>query len=378
MPTRNWHIGFRVSLLFNILLGGALLATLFVGGGTLLSRLSSPVQAKSKASTACYAPPPVTTPDVGNLASKVVNGVRTFHLIAEPVTQTLLNNVNGKTLRVQAWGYNGSTPGPTIVATTGERVAITVTNHLPEATSVHWHGMTVPNSQDGVPEVGEPTPLIKPGQSYTYSFTIVDPAGTHMYHSHSNTTKQDNLGLMGGFIIEPKCLPQKLDRDYALFLHSWAIPQARSMMTAGMNEEGPSQGVANFNPVDNVTPGTFPENPDSSMFNFNTINGKAYPSTSPLLVHQGERIRIRFMNISMFNHPMHMHGQYFQWVAVDGQDLPQPITENTVLATSGQTEDIEFVAHNPGIWPLHCHLPHHVTNNGSSGEGGMFTVIKYV
>ncbi len=375
MFTQSKRLGMRVSLLLNFLLGGALLASLFVSGGALFSRISRSVQAQSKT---CYAPPSVTTPDVGNLSSKVVNGVRTFHLTAEPVTQTLLNNVNGKTLRIKAWGYNGSTPGPTIVATTGEKVAITVTNHLPEATSVHWHGMTVPNNQDGVPDV-EQTPSIKPGQSYTYSFTIVDPAGTHMYHSHSNTTKQDNLGLMGGFIIEPKgCQQQKVDRDYVLFLHSWAIPQARTMEQAGMNEEGPSQGVTNFNPVDNVTAGTFPNNPESSMFNFNSINGKAYPSTSPLPVRLGERIRIRFLNISMFNHPMHMHGQYFQWVAQDGQDLPQPITENTVLATSGQTEDIEFVAHNPGTWPLHCHLPHHVTNNGSSGEGGMFTVIKYV
>jgi FtsP/CotA-like multicopper oxidase with cupredoxin domain len=200
-----------------------------------------------------------------------------------------------------------------------------------------------------------------------------------MYHSHTNTTKQDNLGLVGGLIIEPKdCLPQKVDRDYVLFLQSWSIPQKRTMEQAGMEEEGPSQGVAHFDPVDNVTAGTFPENPESGNFNFETINGKAYPSTSALLVKLGERIRIRFLNVSQFNHPMHMHGQYFQWVASDGQDLPAPITENTVLATAGQPEDIEFVADNPGIWPLHCHLPHHVTNNGSSGEGGMFTVIKYI
>lgn len=374
MQLRSSRSGMIILILLNIFLGAALLVSLFVSHGSLLASSSNTHQTGG-----CYAPPPVTTPGVGNLPSTMVNGVQTFHLIAEPVTQTLLDNVNGKTLKVQAWGYNGSTPGPTIVATTGEKVAITVTNHLPEATTVHWHGMTVPNSQDGVPGVGEPTPSIKPGESYTYSFTIVDPAGTHMYHSHTNTTKQDNLGLMGGFVIEPKgCLPQKIDRDYVLSLQSWAIPQKQTMMQAGMGEESPGKGVAQMNPVDNVTAGTFPENPDSSNFNFATINGRAYPSTSPLPVRQGERIRIRFLNISQFSHPMHMHGQYFQWVAVDGQDLPQPVTENTVLAVSGQTEDIEFVAHNPGIWPLHCHLPHHVTNNGSSGEGGMLTVIQYV
>lgn len=206
----------------------------------------------------CYAPPLVTTSDVGNLASKVVNGVRTLHLIAELVTRTLLDNVNGKTLHVQAWSYNGSTPGPTIVATMGEHIAITVMDHA------------------------------------------------------------------------------------------------------------------------NITPGTFPDNPDSSAFNSETINGRAYPSTSPLLVRLGKWIRIRFLNISQFNHPMHLHGQYFQWVAVDRQNSLQPIMENTVLATSEQTEDIVFISRNPGIWPLHCHLPHHITNNGCSGEGGMFTVIKYI
>ncbi len=361
--------------LANAFLAGVLLTALVANRGALLTTATAHAGGVSP----CYAPPPVTTPGAGTVPSHVIDGVRTFYLTAAPITQTILDHVNGKTLRVKAWGYNGSTPGPTIVAKTGERVAIVVTNHLPEPTSVHWHGLTIPNSQDGVPGVGEPTPFIQPGQSYRYHFTIVDPAGTHMYHSHTNTTKQDNLGLEGAFIIEPRgCLSHRIDRDYALFLQSWAIPQAMPMMDAGVTKESPTNGVLKMDPVDNVTPGAFPENPDSGNFNFETINGRAMPSNYPLPVRLGERIRIRFMNISQFNHPIHMHGQYFQQVAVDGADLPLPITENTVDSVSGQTEDIQFIAHNPGIWPLHCHLPHHTTNNGSSGEGGMFTVVKYV
>jgi len=323
-------------------------------------------------------PPQITTPSVGNLPSSVSGGVRTFNLVAEPVVQTILDNVNNKTLQVNAWGYNGSTPGPTIVVTEGETVAITVTNHLPEPTSVHWHGLTVPNSQDGVPEAGEPTPLLQAGESYTYSFKIVDPPGSHMYHSHTNTSKQDNLGLFGGFIIQPKNgNKHKIDRDYVLFVHSWSVPQQRSMTTAGENEQGPNQG-ATLDPVSNVTPGTFPENPEDGMFNFHLINGKAYPSTEPLPVRLGERVRFRFLNVSQFNHPFHIHGQNWQQVAQDGIDLPYPVTRNSVDAISGGTEDLEYEAINPGVWPLHCHLPHHVTNNGSTGEGGMLTVIQYL
>lgn len=321
-----------------------------------------------------YPPSSVTTPSVGNLPSQVSGDIRSFNLVAEPVVQTILDNVNNKTLQVKAWGFNGSTPGPTIVVTEGETVAITVTNNLSEPTSVHWHGLTVPNSQDGVPEVGEPSPLIQPGQSYTYKFKIVDPPGSHMYHSHTNTSKQDNLGLFGGFIILPKG-GIRHDHDYVLFVHSWSVPQDRQMADAGTAEQGPNQG-ATLDPVSNVTSGTFPENPENGMFNFHLINGKAYPSTESLTVRQGERVRIRFLNVSQFNHPFHIHGQNWQLVARDGFDLQQIETRNSVLAISGGTEDVEFVASNPGVWPLHCHLPHHVTNNGSSGEGGMFTVIK--
>ncbi|MES2092286.1 MAG: multicopper oxidase domain-containing protein [Actinomycetota bacterium] len=324
-----------------------------------------------------YDSPPVVTPGVANLplarSGPSVRGTVT----ASVVTQTLIDQVNGKTLKVKGWGYNGGTPGPTIVVKQGDRVELTLRNDLPEATSIHWHGLTIPNSQDGVPDV-EPTPLVKPGESYTYRFTIVDPPGTHIYHSHVNTTKQDNLGLVGAFTIQPRNgEDHRLDRDYVQILQSWAIPQARSMEAAGLAEQGPDQGVSTFDPVSNVTAGTFPENPESGMFNFQTINGKAYPSTDPLVVSKGERVRIRFVNISQFNHPMHMHGQYFQQTAQDGAALPAPITANTVLAVSGGTQDIEFTASNPGRWPLHCHLPHHVTNNGSTGEGGMFTVVEY-
>lgn len=324
-----------------------------------------------------YASAPVVTPGVALLplhrAGTNVSGT----LTAGKVTQALLDKVNGKTLKVLGWGYNGGTPGPTIVVKQGDRVAITLRNDLPEATSIHWHGLTIPNNQDGVPDV-EPTPLVKPGQSYTYRFTVTDPPGTHIYHSHVNTTKQDNLGLVGAFIILPRAGEStKIDRDYVEILQSWALPQSRSMAAAGLAEEGPSQGVSVFDSVSNVTAGTFPENPESSMFDFQTMNGKAYPSTTPLTVSSGQRIRIRFINISQFDHPMHMHGQYFKQVARDGADLPAPVTENTVVAVSGGTEDIEFTANNPGTWPLHCHLPHHVSNNGSTGEGGMFTSIVY-
>lgn len=354
----------------------ALVTALVAGSGVAVAGLSSVAASSSASSSGRFASPLVTSPGVATLAMTRSADVVRGTLTAAPVTQTLIDNVNGKTLKVKGWGYNGGSPGPTIVIKQGETVSITLKNSLPEATSIHWHGLTIPNNEDGVPGV-EPSPMVAPGGSYTYRFKVTDPPGTHIYHSHVNTTKQDNLGLVGAFIIlAPHGEPQKVDRDYVQILQSWAIPQSRTMEAAGMAEEGPGQGVKKFDPVSNVTAGTFPENPESGSFNFQTINGKAYPSTLPLEVSVGERVRIRFINISQFNHPMHMHGQYFDQVAQDGAPLDVPVKENTVMATSGATEDIEFTASNAGSWPLHCHLPHHVTNNGSSGEGGMFTVVR--
>lgn len=304
------------------------------------------------------------TPDGTTIVPTVsTDGEKHVTLTASVVQQQILN-ADGKTVVAQAYGFNGSSPGPTLVFYEGDHVAITVVNNLSEPTSVHWHGVIVPNSQDGVPDVGEPTPRIEPGQSYTYRYTV-QQVGTHMYHSHTDTAKQDMLGMAGGLIFLPKKDNSKVTADYVYFLHEWKLPQTltpeqiRTMPRTGSSTDT----VNSVNAMPDWT---------SNMLNFFTMNGRSYPSTSPINARVGDRIRVRFFNIGLNSHPIHLHGQDFLHTEDDGNPI-QPMQINTVEVAPGKTQAIEIPFINPGIWPFHCHIAHHAANNLSSGFGGMAT-----
>lgn len=223
---------------------------------------------------------------------------------------------------------------------------------------------------DGVPEI-EPTPLLNPGESFTYRFTV-QQTGTHMYHSHVDSAKQDLLGLAGALIFLPaqETGPQ-VDHDFVYFLNEWKLPQD---LTPEEILDMPRTG----SPVDMVNSVTAEPQWTSMELNFFTMNGKAFPSSTPLQVERGERIRIRFFNIGLNTHPMHLHGQDFMQTEQDGNPIaPDNQPEiNTITVAPGQTQTVEFDAVNPGNWPLHCHVAHHQTNNLSSGFGGMSTVVQ--
>ena len=269
----------------------------------------------------------VITPNVAKLPWIMEDGVKVFHLIAEPVKQEFAPG-----LVVNCWGYNGSTPGPTIEAVEGERVRILVTNHLPEPTTVHWHGILVPNSMDGVTGLNQAP--IPPGKTFTYEFTLKQH-GTYMYHPHFDEMTQMAMGLMGFFIIHPK-EPESpaIDRDFAIFVHEWYIPSG----------------------------GSTPDPMVMLDFNYFTFNGKIYPGAAPLVVKQGQRVRLRFANLSMDNHPLHLHGFAFTVTGSGGWTLPKSAQYlgNTIDVVVGNTHDVEFVADEPGDWALHCHKPHHL------------------
>jgi FtsP/CotA-like multicopper oxidase with cupredoxin domain len=236
---------------------------------------------------------------------------------------------------INCWGYNGLSPGPTIEAVEGDRVRILVTNKLPENTSVHWHGVIVPNGMDGVG--GLTQPHIQPGETYAYEFTLRQH-GTQMYHPHSDEMVQMAMGMEGFFIIHPRSGP-RVDRDFAIFLQEWF-----------------------------VAPGTFTPN-TSVMTDFNlfTFNSRIFPGTDPLVVREGQRVRIRLANLSMDSHPIHFHGHTFKLTGTEGGSIP-PSAQwpmDTVNVPPGTTRDVEFVADNPGDWPLHCHKNHHVMNQMS-------------
>lgn len=292
----------------------------------------------------------IITPNINNLPFKLQNGIKYFQLIAEPVEQEILPG-----LFIKGWGYNGSIPGPTIQVKSGDYVKIRVINYLPEATSVHWHGLDVPNKMDGVPDV-EPSPLIRPGEYFDYQFRITNPPGTHMYHTHFNSSMQQMMGLGGAFIITES--HQENCNDYFYMLQEFKIKDLK----AG-----------------EVKPGSYEIDPHSMEFNFFTMNGRCFPYVDPIHIELGENVRIRLGNIAHDSHPMHLHGHQFIVSASDGNSIPfrnRPV-KNTINVASGETYDIEFSANNPGIWPFHCHIPHHMCNNMTKPLGGMSTIITY-
>jgi FtsP/CotA-like multicopper oxidase with cupredoxin domain len=277
----------------------------------------------------------VETPDVPKLPWTMEGGVKVFHLTAEVVKTQL---IPGK--EMYAWGYNGSVPGPTIEINEGDRVRIILHNKLPEATTVHWHGLEVPLRMDGVPFISQP--MVEPGQSFTYEFTL-HQNGTFFYHSHG--AMQEMMGMIGLFIIHPRRPHSpRVDRDFGLILQEWAL-------------------LPN-NPI----PNTF-----AMEFNWLTINGKAGPATTPMIVKQGERVRIRMVNLGMDHHPMHIHGNQFYVTGTEGGRIPESawFPGNTILVGVAQARDIEFDAVYPGEWMLHCHLPHHMMNQMVSMVGPM-------
>lgn len=272
----------------------------------------------------------VTVPNGRTLPWTLRNDVKVFHLIAEPVRHEFAAGITA-----ECWGYNGSTPGPVIEATEGDHVRIYVTNKLPEPTTVHWHGIFLPNGMDGVSGLNQPA--IQPGETFAYEFTLRQH-GTFMYHPHFDEMTQMGMGMMGMFVIHPRePIGPRIDRDFSILLSEWFIkPGARRPDTTVMND-----------------------------FNLLTMNSRAFPGTAPLVVERGERVRIRFGNLgAMDHHPIHLHGYRFHITATDGGVIPESARwpETTVLVPVGSTRDIEFVADVPGDWALHCHMTHHVMN----------------
>lgn len=300
-----------------------------LGGVSRLSGMAAPDA--SKESHARYVsedslPVPVVTPDVKDLPYTMDNGTKVFHLIAEPVKRKI---APWKT--IDCWGFNGSSPGPTIQVNEGERVRIVLENRLPESTSIHWHGLEIPYAMDGMPYLSQKP--IAPRASFTYEFTL-HQNGTFFYHSHS--PMQQMMGMVGLFILHPrKAHAPVVDHDFGIVLQEWA-----------------------------VLPNNTVPNTSNMEWNWLTFNGVASPMTTPLIIRLGSRVRIRLVNLGMDHHPIHMHGHTFAVTGTEAGRQPEAVwgPANTVLTGVAQARDIEFVAKNPGEWMMHCHMPHHNMN----------------
>ena len=272
---------------------------------------------------------PVVTLNGWSLPWRMNGDWKEFHLVAEPVVREMAPG-----MKAHLWGYNGQSPGPTIEAVEGEKVRIFVTNKLPEHTTIHWHGMLLPSGMDGVG--GLTQPHIKPGKTFVYEFEL-KKSGTFMYHPHADEMVQMAMGMMGFFVVhprDPKFMP--VDRDFVFLLATY-----------------------------DIEPGSYvPRIMEMTNFSMWTFNSRVFPGIDHLAVRQGDRVRVRVGNLTMTNHPIHMHGYDFSVTCTDGGWVPESARwpETTIDLPVGAMRAYEFVADAPGDWALHCHKSHHTMN----------------
>jgi len=272
---------------------------------------------------------PVATLNGWSLPWRMNGDWKEFHLVAEPVLREFAPGMTA-----HLWGYNGQSPGPTIEAVEGDKVRIFVTNRLPEYTTVHWHGVILPCGMDGVG--GLTQPHIKPGKTFVYEFEMKH-SGTFMYHPHADEMVQMAMGMMGMIVVHPKDRAfRPVDRDFVFIMSSYLID-----------------------------PGTYlPKVNEMTDFNMWTWNARVFPGIDPLPVRLGDRVRIRIGNLTMTNHPIHLHGYRFAVSCTDGGWLPESaqIPETTTDVPVGAIRAFDFIADNPGDWAFHCHKSHHTMN----------------
>lgn len=317
----------------------------------------------------------VNTPGIEPLGFEMDGKVKVFKLYAQPVEQYITDGKEAEyekliskknkvppgimhhhpiMQKIRAWGFNGTTPGPTIEVNEGDRIRLVIKNELPEPLSVHSHGIELPNNQDGAGGFTES--VIMPGETRNYEYTLYQ-SGTAFYHGEFNLMKATSYGLVGAIIIHPKKYKKKIDKQFVITMQEWRI-----------------------------LPGNIDPDLVSMDFNWFTFNGKSAPSIPTITVNQGDRVRIRLINSSMDNHPIHMHGHTWWVVGTEGGPIPTSAQwpGNTIDVPPGGSRDVEFVAWNPGLWFFHCHKVHHVMNAhadvplGVMPHGGMFTIVHVI
>ncbi len=278
---------------------------------------------------------PVVTLNGWTLPWRMNNGVKEFHLVAEPVIREIAPG-----MKATLWGYNGQSPGPTIEVVEGDRLRFFVTNNLPEHTTIHWHGQRLPNGMDGVGGLNQKQ--IPVGKTFVYEFIARRP-GTFMYHPHADEMTQMAMGMMGFWVTHPRQergqkhpLIDEVNRDFCFLLNSY-----------------------------DIDPGSTTPKPNTMLDqNLWTWNSRAFPGIDSLNVRLNDKVRIRIGNLTMTNHPIHLHGHEFLVTGTDGGPTPKSTRwyEVTTDIAVGQMRQLEFLADEEGDWAFHCHKSHHTMN----------------
>ena len=274
--------------------------------------------------------------------------LREFVLTASEFAWTLMDDVH-----VTAWGYNGTMPGPEIRVTEGDTVRVTLRNELPVPTTIHWHGLNVPNAMDGVAGLNQAP--VDPGREFVYEF-VATPAGTRWYHSHTDPALQVPMGLYGSFIVEPRQPGPTYDREYTMLLAEWDL-ELTPGVAAGTAERGPGDRTLRGGEL------------GADLF---LVNGRMHGAIEPIRLAEGERVLVRLIHTGAIPHPIHVHGHSFKLVATDGNPVPEvaQLTKDTVLIGPAERYDLALLGDNPGVWMVHCHIEHHMAN-------GMMTTLWY-
>jgi len=272
---------------------------------------------------------PVVTLNGWSLPWRMKDGWKEFHLVAEPVVREMAPG-----MVAHLWGYNGQSPGPTLECVEGDKVRIFVTNRLPEHTTIHWHGILLPSGMDGVG--GLTQPQIPPGKTFVYEFRM-KKSGTFMYHPHADEMVQLAMGMLGFLVVHPRNPKfMRVDRDFVFLMNAFDIePGSRTPKVNTMLD-----------------------------FNLWSWNSRVFPGIDHLVVRKGDRVRVRIGNLTMTNHPIHLHGYDFRVTCTDGGWVrPQAQwPEVTIDVPVGAMRALEFDAGEPGDWAFHCHKSHHTMN----------------
>ena len=227
---------------------------------------------------------------------------------------------------VDGWSYNGLIPGPVMHANVGDKIRIVLKNELPESTSLHLHGVRVPNAMDGVdPYTQKP---IEPGATFTYEWTAEEPS-VGMYHSHHNAQVQVPNGLAG-----------------AILIGDWKT----MAMTATGGRTHDANNVAEQEVVMVLN--------DSGTIGL-SLNGKSFPATSPYSLAIGETMVVHYYNEGSMTHPMHLHQPSGLVVAKDGKVLESPFWADTVNVAPGERWTVVYTPKDAGVWAWHCHILTH-------------------
>jgi manganese oxidase len=268
---------------------------------------------------------------------------------------------------------NGTSPGPLLRMVEGDAVEITVINRLARAITIHWHGIPVPFPMDGAGDVSQNP--IQPGERFTYRWTAPQ-AGTYMYHAHFNDMQLENVA--GMIVVAPQTggREPRYDVESSIFITNIEWEDARSVEAQAVLANSMLMPSMAANPKADPNPNMGGSMDRMDMVEYWCFNGKTFPATDPIRVRRGDLVRVRFGNFTHMTHPMHLHGHWFRVIAQDGNPADRPQIVNTVPVHPGQTKEIDFIANNPGVWPLHCHILAHMLDNQDK-MAGLMTVVQY-